>query len=210
MTSVSSLLKRNESLDHSLSMDATLIGLVAEDIFDCLALREEQVALAPYYEKYLPTQAAIEELISTAGVIFAPGLLDVLQSDEPPNVEYFKSLPTLQKGEHLWGVYVIVLEKDKCETLVYIGSGTKPDWGIMCRLRDYKNDTNLPKYVAEARRSGYKVVHKGLIARATIPSPDLMPKIRTLLMTMEGAFQVVFWTMYTPGGGDWGLGDLCR
>jgi hypothetical protein len=116
----------NELLDSH----ATLVQLVAEHTFNCLELRSELIPLSAPYYKHLPTLDVVENLLDASGVVFAPGLLDVLLSDEPPTLDYFKSLPTVTETTEAWGVYVISLEKAEFQPLAYIGSGTNSDRGV--------------------------------------------------------------------------------
>jgi hypothetical protein len=207
MDDVETIMDANELLDLE---QQGIVLLVTGDAFNCLAMRNVSVVLSPPYHKHVPTEEAIEELIGTANVEFAPQLLDVLQSDDPPTIDFWKSLPVFSLKPLAWGVYALVLEKTGCESLVYIGSGTNSELGVAHRLRDYDRFTHLPLYVSKALEEGYKIVHKGLLAKAPMPSASIMPTIRTLFITLEGTFQAVFWTLHTPNGGDWGLSDACR
>ena len=202
----------NESLDQD---EAFLDHLIAKHAFACLVTKSDIHALSAPYYKYLTSEEAIEKLFETAGINFAPGLLEVIQCDEPPTIEYFKSLPVLPDDieAQAWGIYVIVLEKEESLPLAYIGSGTNSDYGIRVRLNEYDKGSsysNLPQHVSGALKDGYTIVHKGLLVEAPVPTAGLMPTIRTLLVTLEGTFQVTFWTMHTPRGKDWGMGGLCR
>jgi len=191
-----------------------LVKLIVAETFNCLAIRDEQFPLDAYYHKHLPTESAIEDLIGKAQIVFAPGLLDVLQCDDPPTVEYFKALPTLSDSkERTWGVYLIVLEKADFEDLAYIGSGTQyRGIGLAQRLADYREDDGhkLPINVEAAIKAGYSIVHKGVLAQNPTPPAELMLAVRTLLVSIEGTLAALLWTMYTPNGGDWGMGDVCR
>ena len=77
----------------------------------------------------------LKQLLSATSFVFAPGLLDVLQSSTLPAITFFKSLPTDHKK--VWGVYLLVLEKRDPRSKIYIGSGTSVTGGVSSRLCQY-------------------------------------------------------------------------
>lgn len=152
----------------------------------------------------------LSEIASDANLTFAPGLLEVVQSPTPPTIEFFKKLPVKYLG--LWGIYVLVLEKLGCPTLIYIGEATETKKGIRQRWYAYdKPETYrklLPSKVAEALDDGYKIVHKGVLAYTGIPSAKDVPRFRVLFYALEAMFSFLFWAMY-PKGHDYQIGSCC-
>jgi len=62
----------------------------------------------PIYGVLIATQVILEKVFEDAGVYFAPNLLDVVQSDHPPRLAFFKSLPADTRG--YWRVHLLVLK----------------------------------------------------------------------------------------------------
>lgn len=46
------------------------------------------------FTQFFTSKAVLEEIASTASLVLAPNLFDVLQAAAPPTIQYFKSLPT--------------------------------------------------------------------------------------------------------------------
>ncbi len=63
------------------------------------------------FDVVFPDEAALNQMASTIALVFAPGLLQVLQSTVPPTIEYFKTLPPCDRLDRFWAVYLLVLEK---------------------------------------------------------------------------------------------------
>lgn len=61
------------------------------------------------YSSILPTHEAVEDFMSSLPVSFAPDLCTVFESPTPPDIDYFKTLPT--QSEKRWGIYLLTLEK---------------------------------------------------------------------------------------------------
>lgn len=64
-------------------------------------------------------------MANEAQVSFAPGLFEVMTSTNPPDISFFKTLPTDVEGR--WGIYVITLERPNHKPRIYIGSRTHPE-----------------------------------------------------------------------------------
>ncbi|RMZ88796.1 hypothetical protein DV736_g3972, partial [Chaetothyriales sp. CBS 134916] len=71
------------------------------------------------------------------GLVFAPGLLNVVQFPTPPTIQFFNSLPT--DASSRWGIYAIVLETPGCRPRLYTGSGTEANPGVSARLKQYND-----------------------------------------------------------------------
>jgi hypothetical protein len=68
----------------------------------------------PITWKVLSSQEIVEGLLSSASLVFAPGLLEVLKASTPPTLSFFKTLPANSRSTKQWAVYLIVLEKEGC------------------------------------------------------------------------------------------------
>ena len=131
------------------------------------------------YSSILPTHEAVEDFMSSLPVSFAPDLCTVFESPTPPDIDYFKTLPT--QSEKRWGIYLLTLEKPDSRSKIYIGSGTAARGGVSTRLRQYDNKSTLPTYVRKALEDGYHIVHKGLLCWIEIPTPSMVPALQVLL-----------------------------
>jgi hypothetical protein len=136
---------------------ATLLQLMLLITWTCLSdtpVNQKHV----YFTRFLTSQVVLKEKASAVNLVFADGLLEVLQDTVPPTVAYFKTLPT--DTTKRWAIYLLVLEKPKCRPRIYIGSGTNNQYGVHRRLRTYDSKHNLPRYVEKSLDEGYKIVHK--------------------------------------------------
>lgn len=155
-----------------------------------------------------PDEAALNQMASTIALVFAPGLLQVLQSTVPPTIEYFKTLPPCSRLDRFWAVYLLVLEKPGHKSKIYVGSGTNSKSGVWSRLQFYVRGYDLPKFVKKALDDGYHVGYKGLLCRCPIPARPLQPTVRTFFILLEAALAFVFWAMYATKG-DYGVSSTC-
>ena len=159
------------------------------------------------FDKFLTSREVVEELLHAASLVFAPGLLEVLQSATPPDVAYFKSLPT--KHTKYWAIYLLVLERTHCRPRIYIGSGTSTAHGVFTRLRNYDHGTILPMGVKESKAAGYTITQKGLLCWTPIPSASLVPAIRVLVCALEATFTFAFWALRAKTEYGYGLAHIC-
>lgn len=121
--------------------------------------------------------------------------MDVLESTNPPTVNYFKSLPT--QSNNVWAVYLIALEKSGFPPKIYIGSGTDKDIGVRARLMQYERLKMLPRFAHNALLDGYAIVHTGLPCWTPIPTALQRHSFRVLLLALEATFTWGFWAMYS-------------
>jgi hypothetical protein len=75
-----------------------------------------------------PTHQELEVCMLGWLFTFAPGLLEVLNSQTPPTIAYFKSLPL--QTVRLWARYVLVPENAGSRPKIYIGCDTESRSGI--------------------------------------------------------------------------------
>lgn len=144
------------------------------------------------------------EIASSAGLCFCPNLLETIQSHTPPPVTFFTTLPTDAFGS--WASYAIVLMKPGSVTIVYVGEASEAIRGAPARFALYdrcnpqRPNVDLktcPSNVKKALNSGYKIVHKGLLAWVPIPLPKDVPRIRLLMYAFEAMFCYLFWTLHS-------------
>lgn len=176
-----------------------LLRLVISMIWKCLlnSTKKNAIFQHVFYDKEI-----LSTIVSEASLSFCPGLLDVLQAAAPPTVSWYKQLP--KDTYNRWGVYVLVLEKKRHRTRVYVGSATESARGIQsrwalydrCNLRrPYVTDDACPSNVRAALNSGYKIVYKGQLAWIPIPPAKFVPQTRVLFYALEAMFSYYFWTM---------------
>lgn len=185
---------------------AALTQLVLSTTWTCLA-DTPFTKKNPLFARFFTSQAALEEVASTASITFFPTLLEVLQSSTPPTIQVFKSLPQPTGRYSLWGVYILVLEKPGCQSRIYIGSGTSSGEGVRDRFTHYDAGTALPRLVGYALNEGYTIVHKALLCWIPIPTAATQPIKRLLFVALEAVFAYIFWAM-RPHNADFGMGHI--
>lgn len=161
----------------------------------------------PIFKTVLSSKLIIESLVVSASVVFAPGLLEVMQLSVPPTIAYFKTLPT--KAKKGWAVYLLVLEKPGCRPRIYIGSGTHAQQGYSRRLGHYDSYTQLPVYVALSLKEGYTIVHKGILCWCPMPAPADVPKVRVLFVGLETVWTFALWGIKCTTEWGYGLSHIC-
>lgn len=160
----------------------------------------------PAFGITISSEAVLEQILSNTPLVFAPGLLDAVQSAVPPTIAYFKSLPTA--SGNCWAIYILVLEKKGCRFIIYIGSGTDSRNSVSSRFRCYDRRDGLPMYVEKALKNGYTITHKGLLCWSPIPAVGTRYPIVALFLTLEALFAIVFWAMKSRTK-DYGMPHLC-
>jgi hypothetical protein len=154
-----------------------------------------------------PRADFLGQLQSATLSVFAPGLLEVLQSSTPPTTAFFKSLPTDYKK--VWRIYLLILEKQDSRTKIYISSGTSTTSDVSAHLSQYDKKQNLPVNVKIALDEGYTIVHKGLLCSAPIPSAGEVPIARLLFVPLEAVITFVFWAAKSKTADMFGFADMC-
>lgn len=190
------------------NMDSTLpiFGYVLWLVWTCLSMTPTKLQ-NPFFAMVVTAQDVLEKMMTDSLVTFAPGLIDVLLSDDPPTIAFFKTLPTYATGR--WADYLLVLEKPGCRPKIYVGAGTNKDYGVVSRFKNYKNKTSLPGAVKKALDDGYRITFKGLLCWAPIPSAQRRFSTRVLFYAMEAAFSIALWAMQSKTK-DYGMPHLCR
>lgn len=188
------------------SAAVTILQLVAMLTWACITGTPKRF-VHPMHFDYVPDEATLLNLLSSiSGLSFAPGLLDVLQSDDPPSIDFFMSLPT--QWYKVWGIYMLVLVKPGHQPRIYVGSGTNSLSGVSSRLKNYDNHQILPRWVDYSLKNGFIIAHKGLLCWAPIPMSN-KPRTRALFLGLEAAFSYAFWCFYSHALG-LDLLDLCQ
>lgn len=141
------------------------------------------------FRRFLPNQSALADAFKQAQIVFAPGLLEVLQCDTPPTQAWYMSLPN-SKTWNVWGVYILILEKEGHPPLVYCGSATCSTRGVSIRWWSYDKLTLLPGGIEAAIAQGYRITYKGLLCWSLIPNSATLLTIRALFLVLETALTV--------------------
>jgi hypothetical protein len=144
----------------------------------------------PVHDMLFPTVEVMEKHLSS--ISFAAGLLAVLQSDLPPTIDFFKSLPADVIG--LWGIYLILLEKADHRPKIYIGSSVNVA-GMNTRFTSYNNGHSIPQWVQHAIDNGFTITYKGVLWWTTIPPASTRFPVRSLMLLLESTFALALWAM---------------
>ena len=150
------------------------------------------------FDKVLDSEKTILKLLLEANVSVAPGVAEALTAKQPPTRTLFDALP--EDVSRWWGVYLMVLTKDECQDLVYVGTGTNAHSGIRTRFRDYDINNCIPARVSKALKSGYKVAKKGLLCWAPLPAARNVPDFRILFLVLEAMCTFRFWIFPREAG----------
>jgi hypothetical protein len=183
----------------------TIIEVLCFVIWGCINGQEWINARFHYV---FPSQDAVLSLLESLGLVFPPGLLDVVQHSSPPAIAWFEGLPAFIPADS-WGVYALVLRKQGCRPKLYVGSGTSNYRGVRARLAEYSNQDKTickPQRVRHALDDGYRITHKTLLVHCPKPSPGQVPKLRYAIYALEASFTCIFSTI--PNGKDNGFRDL--
>lgn len=145
------------------------------------------------------TERAMEKVMQSSPLEFAPGLLQIFQSPTAPTIAYFKTLSL--HLDKLWAVYLLVLEKDGERPRIYIGTSTR-ERGVRHRMSQYDRRSStgkyvdtIPRYVETSFKEGFAITHKCLLAWTAIPLPSDQYKVRCLFLVLETIFTLSFWAM---------------
>ncbi|KAK4935417.1 carbamoyl-phosphate synthase (glutamine-hydrolyzing) cpa2 [Elasticomyces elasticus] len=161
----------------------------------------------PLFARFFTSEEDLNTIAAATSLMFCPGLWEVIHATTPPTIEWFKGLPTCNSLWLIWGVYLLVLEKDGCRPLIYIGSGTSAMCGVIVRFKQYDDLFLLPLRLEEALEMGYIIVHKGLLCWIDLPTAAQVPVYRLLFHVLEATFSYMFWAMYAKNG-DYGMGHI--
>lgn len=150
--------------------------------------------IAPRFRVLFPSFDHVAGLLPALGLTWVDGLYDIIQSSEPPSVEWLLSLPR-EIPSGCWGLYLLVLRKGR-HFIIYIGSGTSMfKTGVRTRISQHKRRKVEPKGLRDAKNAGYVQVHECLLAWCPKPAARHVPVYRTALVALEAAMHLIFWPM---------------
>ncbi|KAK2014937.1 HSP70-domain-containing protein [Colletotrichum eremochloae] len=165
------------------------------------------------YKAIFTDKSVFDAVFLSVGLDYCTALYNAIQSPSPPDVGFFKRLPTSSKG--IWGVYALVFKKDDDIPLVYIGSATESQRGVWSRWCNYDRYLNtkkgqdlIPDNVIRALEDGYRITHRGVLLSCPIPTPANVPRFRLLLVVLEATLSFLFWTMASREK-DYKIGSCC-
>ena len=75
--------------------------------------------------------------------------------------------------------------------MLYIGSGTDSNLGVISRTASYTQARSLPRFMKRALDNGYHVAHVGLLCWTPMPPPGIQPRARALFLALEATFTVL-------------------
>lgn len=167
----------------------------------------------PCFDLAFPTFEAFSTAFTSSGLTFCAGLSDVIEADDPPPVSWFvevrdsfvedcKLVPA-----KTWALYLHVMSKPGCPTLLYIGSATESTSGLRRRLKDYRLRHAISTEVLGALNDGYDITCTVLLAECSLPAPAGQPVLRALFLVLEAAFDAIFWPMRNNSTSYGQLGD---
>lgn len=156
---------------------------------------------SPSFTTAFPTNETLVETFDAAQFIFCDGLKKVLSSSSPPSVAWLVSvrISAVQDRKLLptksWGIYLHILKKTGCQTLIYVGVATESNLGLRQRFKDYALRHAISQEILSALKDGYDITCSVLLLHCPIPEPAYQPIIRALLLVLETAFHAIFWSM---------------
>jgi rubrerythrin len=162
------------------------------------------------FKQVLAEKEDLHQILSASQLSTDTYLHETINSPTPPDIDFFLSTSTDCRGK--WGVYVLVLRKEGCIPLIYIGSGTASQDSVLVRWRQYDavdfNAPLMPKYVGEALSQGYKIVHKGVLLWCPVPCAADVPRTRLVFVAIEATLSFLFWAMKSRTR-DYKMGACC-
>lgn len=172
----------------------SLINHIDELMFRLVNLKAPDWYINPNFKTVLAKEHS--SICADTPLTFAPGLLDVVQSDTPPDASFFKSTPK-PKGK-FWAVYAALLTKEDSDPHLYIGSGTQSNAGYKARIEHYSDKKHplLPRFVRRLYDDGYELAHVGLLCWMPIPSVTIIPRARLRLLAVEATFTNIFYSAF--------------
>ena len=160
---------------------------------------------ATFETRIIFLKGAVQQLIKESGLTFAPGLRDLIQSQDAHSVQQLRacSIP-LSKGDikSKWVVYLQYYRKGPLWHIV-CGKSTNLS-GAQSRLDDYvKERSTMPQSVKDILQRGYERMSHTILAAVDIPFEGVDREYVTALVTaFEGTFatglQHLFTTDRTP------------
>lgn len=156
----------------------------------------------PVFEVLYPDEKVILDALNGLDLLCTTGLARVFATSEHAKIESVASFAArdIVDGLKVWGVYDVILEKDKCPTLFYVGSGSGAPLagtrvGLDSQLQEYSRvlsamelPTSDPAYLAttqwrvssnmrKALTEGYKITARQVLFTNQYPKSKTNPDI---------------------------------
>lgn len=155
----------------------------------------------PCFDIAFPTFENLAAAYQSANLTSCDGLSNVIEAEAPPPVSWFMEVrnsyvqdSSLAPAKR-WAMYLHVLDKPGCKTLLYLGSATDGTSSIRRRCKDYRLQHALAAEFLKALKDGYEITSTVLLARGPLPEPAIQPLLRALYVAIETAFDAIFWPM---------------
>ncbi|KAK5058973.1 hypothetical protein LTR84_011237 [Exophiala bonariae] len=138
------------------------------------AIEQPSAGTRDLYRVIFDTMDAMDEAMQSAQLSYAPGLLEAIHADEPPDISFFERLHEHPSPRTIWAIYAIVLDNRDDTQSLYIGSATAFIGGMGARFKTYddvlrlsqkaeaENDqqSGVPSRMKEAVLDGSIITHK--------------------------------------------------
>lgn len=112
---------------------ATIMELAKYIVDKCWSCIQKFLSLNLTLGFIFPAIERLQDVFNLAGVEFCTGLWDVVCGSAPPPFTWLVGLAN-DIPPHVWGIYVIVFQKQSEKPRIYIGSGTAVSQGARARL----------------------------------------------------------------------------
>lgn len=178
---------------------AYTVAHIDQRAYDLSCIEAPAFFLNPFIARAFEDPSQYEAVTSQAPLSVAPRVFDLLADDEPPSLDFFRTLPNPQAGgRSLWAVYSHLMEHpDEHEDpelcpRAYVGvSCDIVSGGVKHRLAQYyRASSNLPSYVELAFDAGYEITATGLLCWIDMPSAVHVPTNEVRLKLLECLFTV--------------------
>ncbi|KAH4195240.1 hypothetical protein HBI95_195590 [Parastagonospora nodorum] len=147
----------------------------------------------PLFRHVLDSKALLLDLFTGLSLSFCPGLWTLLNLAGPPTLQWLRDHHS-DAPLNVWGVYLLLLEKEGSRAITYIGSGTAASRGLRARIEEHHSGKCPATWVQDAMRNGWDITHTILLATCPIPSPEDVPVYRLVVVALESALAALFWT----------------
>ncbi|KJX95979.1 hypothetical protein TI39_contig850g00014 [Zymoseptoria brevis] len=122
----------------------------------------------------------------------APGLVDVLSSSTPPELDFFTTLPQPPRKKQ-WGIYILLLTRKDSKPRLYIGSGTHAQDSVQHRANGYFSGKGpFSRHTQKALDEGYEVSSFGLLCWIDLPPPEQLLRQRARFLVLEAVLAIHF------------------
>ena len=183
----------------------TIDLLVLELLWNCLSTAPAKQK-HPIFSRVLSSSIVVDQLLSSASLTFAPGLYEVLQSLTAPDVSFFEGLP--MESYERRAIYLLVLEKHRSRSKIYIGSGTQATKGGLQTSNQYDRNDNFSVNIGKALKDRYSIANTGHLCWFSMPSAAEILVLRVFFVALEAMVTFVFWTLRFKTKYGYGMTDI--